>query len=59
MTDSIASPRSQQVSVRLPVTLTRRLEQTAQRENNGLAAVMRRLLTRAVDAETPLDRGAA
>lgn len=39
------------VAVRVPTALGDRLEQLAQRENNHVSAVTRRLLTKALDLE--------
>ena len=46
-TDSHA-PRPKQIGVRLPAHLNTKLEALARRENNGVSATVRRLLTAAL-----------
>ena len=42
---------SKQIGLRLPADLNRQLEDLAQKENNGLSAVCRRLLSRGLREE--------
>jgi predicted DNA-binding protein len=43
------APTAKQIGIRIPLDLIDRLEAIARRENNGLSAVVRRLLTAAID----------
>jgi predicted DNA-binding protein len=43
-------PPAKQIGIRIPPELSDRLEAIARRENNGISAVCRRLLTTALEA---------